>query len=29
MPRYIWNTVQLSVLVGIGTAATGRVPPGW
>lgn len=23
MPRYIWNTVQLSVLVGIGTAATG------
>ena len=23
MPRYIWNTVQLSVLVAIGTAATG------
>ena len=23
MPRYIWNTVQLSVLVGIGTATTG------
>jgi len=23
MPRYIWNTVQLSVLVVIGTAATG------
>ena len=23
MPRYIWNTVQLSLLVAIGTAATG------
>ena len=23
MPRYIWNTVQLSVLVAVGTAATG------